>query len=811
MPTRFFTNEGENTLLNKFKGIFENHSDIDYFDALVGYFYSSGYFAIRPFLENVPNIRILVGIKADYIMAKYNEKGLLFRGDDEETVSEALKELRNDIASCEYLPEVEKGIKLFVDDVRSGKIQIRAHKSKKLHAKFYVFRPKVWNEHKSGFVITGSSNLTDAGLGAGKVSNYEFNVQLKEYEDVQFATEEFEKLWNEAAEITSADIETLKTETHLNDQITPFELYIKMLITYFGQNIDYSPDGVDLPSGYKKLSYQIDAVNQGYDKLCRYNGFFLADVVGLGKTVVALLIAKKFFYANGYFHNHVSRTLIICPPALKEVWENTANDLGLKAYKIVTNGSIHKEEKRFNTYDLVIVDEAHKFRNQNTESYTLLSRLCKSPSSVGSTLGKTPSRKKVILISATLQNNGPEDIKSLTYLFQDRRDTELDIPDLDEFFNPLINRFNRTKDLDINKAKEEIRMIGQELRENIIYPLTIRRTRADLIKNELYRKDLQKQGIKFPQIQAPQQMLYKLNGSLNTLFDRSLAILTLELNYSRYKHIAYLKPEHKAKFKKTVADHASDQLAGMMRNTLVKRLDSSFHAFKASLNRFLDGVNAMIKMLESNQVYVLNKVNVSDLVLNDEEDKLEELFEKKEDAEKYSADDFEDGFKTDLLHDKAILESLCAQWNNVNDDPKYDKFLITLKTDLLNKKKNPSGKVVIFSEAESTTNYLYERLIHDGFSRVLSISANNRDSERETIAANFDANLKKEDQEDDFDIIICTEVLAEGVNLHRAGVVVNYDTPWNSTRLMQRIGRINRIGSVNKVISIYNFVDRGSQ
>ena len=807
MATRFFTNDGENTLLNKFKGVFQDNSDIDFFDALVGYFRASGYFAIRAYLENVPHIRVLVGIDADHILARFNEEGLLFKGDDEATVKEALANFRKDIATCGYSRDIEEGICRFVEDVATGKIEIRAHKTRKLHAKIYIFRPKNWTEHHQGSVITGSSNLTDAGLGASKTSNYEFNVQLHEYDDVAFATSEFEKLWNEATQILPEQIQTLKTKTHLNDQVTPFELYVKMLASYFGTGIDYNPDAVDMPPKYKKLSYQIDAVNQGYDKLCKFNGFFLADVVGLGKTVVALMIAKKFFYGNG-FPDHISKILIICPPAVRKSWENTVDDFGLKTCKIITNGSIHKEERHFKSYDLVIVDEAHKFRTASSEGYDILQRLCKSDAPKGGTLGKNPEHKKIILISATPLNNGPADIRSQTYLFQDGGNTDLDIPNLDEFFKSLVKRYNDARLLPIDEAKPIIQEVNEELRSNVIFPLTVRRTRADLMNNDLYRDDLEKQGIVFPESTTPVQMFYKMSKDLDFLFDRTLECLAKELNYSRYMAIGYLKPEPKSRYS-NIADIASRQLPVIMKNILIKRLDSSFHAFKRSLRHFLDSVDAMLKMLDNDQVFILHKVNVTDLVMNDEVDKLMAIFERKHDddpsAAVFKADDFESDFRKKLEEDKKILEDLWEFWELVEDDPKYDEFLKTLKSTLLNKRKNPSGKVVVFSEAEDTTRYLQDRLAKDGITRVLAVHAGNRDSVQEKIAANFDANLDKELRRNDYDIIISTEVLAEGVNLHRAGLIVNYDTPWNSTRLMQRVGRINRIGSTNKSIAIYNF------
>lgn len=140
-------------------------------------------------------------------------------------------------------------------------------------------------------------------------------MELRYDDDIKFATETFEKLWEESVEIDITHIEKIKKESYLNPDFTPYEIYIKFLLEYFGKSIDFDPNSVsDLPKGYKKLSYQIDAVNDGYSKMIKYNGFFLSDVVGLGKTVVAALIAKRFFFSNG-FPSHRSRTLVIVPPA----------------------------------------------------------------------------------------------------------------------------------------------------------------------------------------------------------------------------------------------------------------------------------------------------------------------------------------------------------------------------------------------------------------------------------------------------------------------------------------------------------------
>ena len=212
MSTKFFTNEGSNTLIQKFKGIFENNKDIHFFDALVGYFRASGYFKIRPYLNDVPNIRILIGINVDKILAQYQSRGLLFQGDAQQTVIEFINETKNEIQNASYEKEVEDGILQFIEDIATKKIELKAHPSKKLHAKIYIFRPENWNEHKSGHVITGSSNLTEDGLGAGRNINYEFNVILSEFEDVKFATSEFERLWQEGISILPIDVEQLRKE-----------------------------------------------------------------------------------------------------------------------------------------------------------------------------------------------------------------------------------------------------------------------------------------------------------------------------------------------------------------------------------------------------------------------------------------------------------------------------------------------------------------------------------------------------------------------------------------------------------------------
>ena len=174
----------------------------------------------------------------------------------------------------------------------------------------------------------------------------------------------------------------------------------------------------------------------------------------------------------------------------------------------------------------------------------------------------------------------------------------------------------------------------------------------------------------------------------------------------------------------------------------------------------------------------------------------------------FPADAFTSEFLEMLHHDREILEQLNADWEKENDDPKFDKFQENLTHNFFDKEINPSGKLVLFSESVDTLNYLYDRLTKEiGRSDVLMVTAANRNRLEQTIKENFDANFDSDSMR--YNIIITSDVLAEGVNLHRSNVIVNYDSPWNATRLMQRIGRVNRIGSVAP--NIYNYMFYPSQ
>ena len=744
----------------------------------------------------------------DKYIAQAANQGRIFFGAEEEVREECLRKIRRDIESSNYKKEVEDGMFQMIQDLIDGKLELRAHPSKKIHAKLYILYPDDFNQYSQGVAITGSSNLSGNGLGISEDKQYEFNVKLDRYDDVKFAKDEFEQLWKEAegCAITAEDVKASVDRTYLKGDVKPYDLYIKMLMEYFSDRVLATDDNnpFDMPEGYTKYDYQMDAVVEGYQKLIRYDGFFLADVVGLGKTVIATMIAKKFLIENG---RDKTKILVVYPPAVEQNWKATFKDFGIDKYaKFVTNGSLSKvlDEENYNywnadEYDLILVDEAHKFRSHTTSAFEQLQEICKMPRIEQ---GNIPGyKKKVMLISATPMNNTPADIYNEIQLFQDPRRCTIDgVANLTAFFSPLIKEFQQLRK-DPNFDVTQFKKLAEHVRDRVIKPLTVRRTRTDIESVARYNKDVNG----FPKVERPNASSYELNEHLADLFESAMQTLDKELTYARYQAIAYLNPE----VSNGLYDNAeliSRSLAGIRKNGLVKRLESSFYAFQVSLSNFRQANQNMLDMFNRDKVFIAPDLDINNLLesgYTDEEIE-EKLNAKAEDNPKnsvFKAEDFEPEFIEMLQSDQDTLERMCKAWEKITDadDSKFAKFNELLKHELFKEDRNSEQKLVVFSESVDTVKYLERRINRKD---VLVISADNRSKLFKTIRENFDANYKT--KLNDYNIILTTDVLAEGVNLHRANVIVNYDTPWNSTRLMQRIGRVNRIGSASK--HIYNYV-----
>ncbi len=817
--SKFFTNNKDTSksLFDKFQGLIQDMANLSSFHAVVGYFRSSGYFKIRNEFQKrdtVPKIQILIGINIDNIFRNHDKNMIFFKGGqvDEEAREQYREDFISDVKDAGYHKDIEKGILMLADDLQSGQVELKIHPTKNLHAKFYLFLPQRHTEHSDGWVIMGSSNLSDSGMGLTESPRYELNVAMKDYDDVAYCKNEFDKLWADGIDISYEDIQEYKKQTHLGQNPTPYELYIKLLIDYFGERIE-DDFTLEVPKGFKNLKYQKDAVSQGYQMLINYNGFFLADVVGLGKTVVATMIAKRFIEENGARN---TRILIVYPPALEKNWKETFNTFNIARHaNFISCGSLDyilegkKGYPSAEAYDLVIVDETHRFRGDTSQMYDALQRICKADRDFIGNVGDV--HKKVMLISATPLNNRPDDLYNLLMLFQDKRRCNIDgISNLQNYFAPKIAEYKelmstRQQTVDVSK----IQNLYEDIRNKVIDKVTVRRTRENIVNYAEYKKDLEEQGIIFPQIAAPREVGYILDDGLKSLFDETVLILEDRLNYARYKAIDFLIPEIK-KEKYPNAAATTSTLTAIYRTHMIKRLESSFFALKASLGNLRRATQGMIDMFLADQVIIAPDLKVKELQgkgleLDDIIEKgIEKLGMTKSDFV-YPASAFDPSFITDLQQDIITLDNLIVQWDNIDDDPKLDRFVEYLETKVFDCNENPTGKLVVFSESKDTIKYLTKKLA-ERLNRkdILSVSSDNRSKQFETIQANFDANYlgKKKDK---YNILISTDVLAEGVNLHRANVIVNYDTPWNASRLMQRIGRVNRIGSVAGTIVNYMF------
>lgn len=767
----FFTNEEGYTLYDRFNKILSNN--VQFFDILVGYFRSSGFYKMYKSMENVEKTRILVGLNLDKKSVELIQEAKNITQIDFMPNIEAKKyyseEVNEEIEKSEDSEDVEIGIKKFIEFIKSGKLEIRVYPHHPIHAKVYIMRKDLSKSEDYGKVITGSSNFSKSGL----IDQLEFNVELKDSRDVKFAEEKFEELWKNSIEVNDEYIDNAE-RSWIREDITPYELFIKCLYEYFQEEINQdnlNPNALGLPPGFMKLQYQLHAVIRAEKILETYNGVFLSDVVGLGKTYIAAMLAKRLR----------GRKLVICPPVLMKNWENVLWDFDVSA-KIRSVGKLDSIlQMDRDSYDYVFIDEAHRFRNDDNDTYAKLHQICNG--------------KKVILISATPQNNRLSDIENQIYLFQNKNNSNI-IPnrkDLEGFFSVQKNKLKKYE-LGTPEYMEMSKEVSAEVRDKVLNHIMVRRTRKEIMK--YYKNDLEKQGLTFPKLNTPEKIVYQFDDKLDKIFNNTLDVIKT-LTYSRYKALIYLK-KIEPKYKSLLVGQRN--MGGFMKGILLKRLESSFYAFNKTLNRFIESYEAFIDMYNSGTVYISKKYNVYDLMNNGEEDKLALIVEKN-DAFKFKSEMFNKEFIEDLQFDLANLKRVKRMWKPVEHDPKLEKFLDDLKNNNLLKK----NKILIFSESKETAEYLAENINKKFNNKAILFTGDSSNRLREVIENNFNPDVNKNEQKDDYRILVTTDVLAEGISLHRANVIVNYDLPWNPTRIMQRVGRINRVGTKFNDIYVFNF------
>jgi superfamily II DNA or RNA helicase len=771
----FITNEKNKRLADRFRVLIK---DTQFFDVLVGYFFTSGFYEMYKSLESTEKIRILIGISTNKEAVNLIQRAEA--GEQPElkfSHAEVKKEFEESVAQemeqSEDKPDIEKGVLKFIEWLKSGKLEIRAYPTENIHAKLYIMTFKK-GDRDVGRVITGSSNFTQAGLR----ENLEFNVELKTRADYDFARRQFNDLWKDAVDVKDKYIDSIRTRTWLNDTVTPYELYLKFLYEYFKDDLSQVGEVFYkyIPTEFKKLEYQEQAVLNAKKILEEYGGVFISDVVGLGKTYISAMLASQI----------EGRTLVVAPPVLLDKsnpgsWPNVFSDFRVPADFDSLGKLDHLVKRGTDKYKNIIIDEAHRFRTESNVTYEKLAQICRG--------------KRVILVTATPYNNSPKDILSQIKLFQKaRKSTIPNLADLERFFSGLEKKLKKIdRQRDYNKYMAAVKENANEIREKVLKYLMVRRTRTEII--HYFSDDLQEQKLKFPEVANPEAVFYELNKEEDEIFTKTIELIAQKFKYARYTPMLYYKGELTQP-----EELAQRNMGKFMKILLVKRLESSFYAFKNTVARFVHTYEQFLNEFEKGNVYVSKKHTnkIFELLENDNEEAIQRLIDEDK-AEKYKSSEFKAQLKADLKHDLEILKQVDKLWQGVKRDPKVIAFKQKLNSNPLLKKQ----KLIIFTESKETADYLFKSLNEDYPDQVLALTGMSSEVTRGKVIENFDAKAKF--PKDKYRILVTTEVLSEGVNLHRSNVVINYDIPWNPTRLMQRVGRINRVDTKFEKIYSFNF------
>ncbi len=849
MSKNFITNNQERASLKKrLEKLISASQELKF---LVGFFYFSGWREIYKNLKDNSqvNLKILVGLQVDKYLSSIVEVGV---EDDslsqEEHFSQFMKSMGFAINNAEMDNEAfYNQIAFFVEMLSEGRLIIRKTLNPN-HAKLYLFQ--LDNQFQDlfnvkGEFITGSSNLTKAGLHGQQ----EFNVEIKDY-GYETAEGYFDELWDTAVPITEAEngkkviIDFLKNKSQVS-LITPFEAYALILKTYIELQESKKISDVVVrlleDNGFKKYQYQLDAVTQALSVIETYNGVIIADVVGLGKSVIASLIASQLG----------KRGLILSPPGLignkKENtgWYEYWNKFKLYNWDIDSSGNLENiAESILNNnleYDVIIVDEAHKFRNQDTSAYEALLDICRG--------------KQVILLTATPFNNSPADIFSLLKLFLIPGQSGITIEqDLEGRFNAYNYRFKRLSNIlkNYNSSKtdkkrkaerEYVKLFGLDLPidihivkgnaramandiKNIITPVVIRRNRLDLKTDFEYKKEIDNLST----VKDPEEQFYELSKEQSNFYNKIITDYFSEEGnfkgaiYKPFEYESVPKDEEKLNEEDNRAFQQQRNLFDFMRRLLVKRFESSFGSFEKSIERFLRTHRMVLSFIEQSGKYVLDR-KVIDQIYDDDDNAddftLEAIKEALAEFERnaqnrtspkhtkiYDVENFhfKKQFYNDIKSDIELFEKIeeeIKKLNLVENDPKRAGVVTKIK-DVLKENSKPKRKIILFTEYTDTVRHLKEYFEEQLGERVLFCDGSITKKFALELNSNFDAKFKN--QVDDYDVLVTSDKLSEGYNLNRAGLVINYDIPWNPTRVIQRVGRINRMSKkVFDELYIYNF------
>ena len=814
-------------------------------DIAVGYFFMSGFAAVADSLARLDKVRILVG-RADRptlesvalglqqsqaLQAQLEADSIVPRRQRDNLAQESVNHIANGVAALPQTADSQRAVGMLRDLVASEQVEVRAYLRSPLHAKAYL----CWydNHAEPGAAVVGSSNLTLAGF----TGNTELNVRVTGDGEMAALREWFDALWADSQDIS----QTLKLELSRSwalAQTPPYHVYLKALYELYYADV---PAAELLPQPTGELAnFQLDAVRQGLGMIEAHGGCYIGDVVGLGKTFVGaeLLRQLRFSYPND------GPPLILCPAGLKPMWQAFNERFGLGA-AVVSHSVIAAPpapefdeelgryvagdspergiilEQEYPRRGPVLVDEAHNFRNVNQRSRGLRNYL-------------ESGDHKVVLLSATPQNLGPMDIYRQLTLFLD--DTEhglnLEPVSLEAYFNNAQRWQQHRADFENYKAEFDAWQ-GNRAKtapplpparppvpkadiEQALAPVFIRRRRKDI--RDIYGDTALVGG---QPVRFPEPSLDNVAYQLDRVYAKAGSLDELEALLSRhqgvrYRATDYIKPEARDKPEYRDVFRAAGRIAALMAVLLLKRLESSIEAFRSTLNSLMQSNRNFRAALAAGYVPIGDTAarmlagqsfDADDLleVLTQEEERRRELGNKNAKLVHSVADFDTDKWAEDLDEDFAVLSGIRSRVADIT--PEDDDKLQTLRK-FLEQPEVKDGKLLIFSEAETTVEYLYQQLNPGGKNPGMARLTGSVRQQAENIIQRFSPkwNLPPNDRlpGPEINVLLATDIVSEGQNLQDCARVLNYDLHWNPVRLIQRFGRVDRIGTEHAVINLHN-------
>lgn len=790
----------------------------------VGYFFLSGFESIAGKLAEVQELRLLIGNttsrdtleqlaegyrRLELVAEAAEEQAYPKRTDAQQMAVTTAENLREAIALMDQTDEGEALIKTLARMIEEKRLKVRVYTKGRLHAKAYIFDYHPEGRYEKGIAIVGSSNLTLSGV----THNTELNVVVQGNDNHEELVAWFEQLWDEAQDFD----ETLMHEMQQSwamAQVSPYDIYMKTLYELVKDRLEGAEDVEilwDDEITQKLAEFQKVAVHQAVQIIRDYGGAFVADVVGLGKSYMGAAIVKHFTRTTG------ARPVIICPARLVDMWERYNKVYDLNA-QVVSIGLLKEDNGNPNYLlenplvqgrDFVLVDESHNFRHSDTQRYHVLQEFLKAGC-------------KCCFLTATPRNKSAWDIYHQIKLFHqdDTTDLPIDPPNLRDYFR-LVEH-------------------GQKHLPDLLSNLLIRRTRNHILRWYGYDSETHQQvdPTHFEQYRRGERRAYIMVGGRHQFFpERKLNTITYSiedtyqglyqqirgylgksrkgppkeplleaLTYARYGLWHYVDRGKRKKEPYGSLQRAGANLCGLMRILLFKRFESSVHAFRRTISTLLRIHESFLKALE-NRIVPAGEDAQAVLYESDKMEEAQLLDALREVADRYDAADFDtELMRRHIQHDIRILRKILALAEPIT--PEMDAKLQTLFTEL---QKDPldQGKCLIFTQYADTARYLYENL-NPGQERddIDVIYSGNKSIERVVgrFAPRANPQYKVRAGEPELDMVVATDVLAEGLNLQDCGKIINYDLHWNPVRLIQRFGRIDRIGTEHDQVYGFNFL-----